>query len=154
MSKIGLEKKKAEKVADKMNVLLANYHIYYQNLRNFHWNITGENFFELHEKFEDYYTETLTHIDEIAERILTLGFRPTSNVSDYLKISKIKEAGKIIVDKEMVKIVVDNMNTLLEIEREVIEEADKAGDEGTQDLIAPYISGKEKDIWMLNAFLK
>lgn len=153
MTAIGLEKKSSNKVADKLNILLANYHVYYQNLRNFHWNIKGESFFELHTKFEEFYTEAVENIDEIAERILTLGVRPMSEISEYIKTSKIKEAGKITDDKKMVAKVVDDMNTLLEIERQVISTAGDANDEGTIDMLTSYISSKEKSIWMLNAFL-
>ena len=66
-----------------LNTLLADYHIYYQNLRNFHWNILGDNFFELHEKFEELYTDARVKIDEIAERILTLRYHPMSNLKDF-----------------------------------------------------------------------
>ncbi len=73
---IGLEIEESKVLVEKLNELLANYQIYYQNLRNFHWNVSGPNFFELHAKFEELYTAANLGVDETAERILTLGSRP------------------------------------------------------------------------------
>jgi starvation-inducible DNA-binding protein len=137
-----------------LNTLLADYHIYYQNLRNFHWNILGENFFELHEKFEELYTDARLKIDEIAERILTLRYHPMSNLKDYLKASAIKEVSSNKTDIEMVKIILDNHAILLEQMAKVINKAEKINDEGTIDLIGAYIRELEKTSWMLDAFTK
>ena len=87
---IGLDAIKAKKLADLLNVLLANYQLFYINSRGFHWNIKGEKFFELHLKFEELYTDTQLKIDEIAERILTLGHTPDHTFTDFLKLSKMK----------------------------------------------------------------
>src|SRR5690349_19000747 len=88
---IGLEISHTKTLASGLNALLANYHIFYQNVRGFHWNIRGEKFFELHVKFEELYTDALVKIDEIAERILTIGYTPLHSFSDYIKNSDIKE---------------------------------------------------------------
>ena len=135
-----------------LNTLLADYHIYYQNLRNFHWNILGENFFDLHEKFEELYGDARVKIDEIAERILTLRFHPVSRFSDYIKISNIEEVKALLEDKEMVKVLIENHSQLLKQMKEVVEKAEKAGDEGTVDLMGGYIRSLEKQTWMLNAW--
>ena len=71
---------------------MADYHVHYQKLRNFHWNILGKNFFDLHQRFEEMYNETKVKIDEVAERIVTLKYHPISNLSDYVEVSKIKES--------------------------------------------------------------
>ena len=84
---IGLDEKKSAKLGDKLNELLANYQIFYMNVRGFHWNIKGEQFFELHVKFEETYNDLLLKVDEIAERILTLGQRPMHAYSTYIKAS-------------------------------------------------------------------
>ena len=137
-----------------LNNLLADYHIYYQNLRNFHWNILGGNFFELHEKFEELYADARLKIDEIAERILTLRYHPMSNLKDYLKTSSIEEASSKLTDKEMVITILNNHATLLSQMSKVIDKAEKANDEGTIDLIGAYIRELEKSSWMLDAFTK
>jgi starvation-inducible DNA-binding protein len=73
---IGLDKQESANLVDNLNGLLANFQIYYQSLRGLHWNIKGNNFFELHEKYEEFYTDSLVKIDDIAERILTLQGKP------------------------------------------------------------------------------
>ncbi|MFD2033189.1 Dps family protein [Belliella marina] len=151
---IGLEIKDSKKLVKKLNSLLANYEIYYQNLRNFHWNVSGPNFFELHAKFEELYNEANLGIDETAERILTLGERPLSSFEEYIKHSEIKEAKEISDAKKMVETVRENLNVLLRLEREVLDAASEQNDEGTVDLMSGYITGKEKVVWMLSAYLK
>ena len=152
MSYLNLDKKKITATAKELNVLLADYHLYYQKVRNFHWNVVGGNFFDLHIKFEDMYEDAKTKIDEIAERILTLRFQPTSNYSDYLKMSSIKESSENTKDVEMVKKLLADHGLLLKQMRKVIETADEAGDEGTIDLIGGYIGYIEKVSWMLDAW--
>jgi len=151
---IGLQVKESQELTQKLNTLLANYQVYYQNLRNFHWNVSGPNFFELHAKFEELYTTANESIDETAERILTLGARPLSSFSEYISHAAIKEALKVEDPKQMVEIVRDNLNTLLKLEREVLSSAGEKEDEGTVALMSEYITAKEKVVWMLSAYLK
>lgn len=152
MSYLNLDKKKTTITAKELNILLADYHLYYQKLRNFHWNVVGHNFFNLHIQFGDMYEDAKTKIDEIAERILTLRFQPTSNLSDYLKLSSIKEASENTKDMDMVKKLLEDHGKLLTQMRKVVEAADKAQDEGTIDLIGGYIGYIEKVSWMLDAW--
>lgn len=151
---IGLEIKESKPLVKMLNELLANYQIYYQNLRNFHWNVTGPNFFELHAKFEELYTAANTGVDEVAERILTLGARPYSSYGEYIEHSGIKEAKDVADAKKMVEIIRDNLNELLILERKTLEAANESGDEGTASLMSDYITEKEKVVWMLSAYLK
>ena len=90
-NQIGLEPADTASLATLLNELLANYQVFYMNVRGFHWNIRGDKFFELHAKFEELYTDALVKIDEIAERILTLGYTPLHSYSDYLKKSEVEE---------------------------------------------------------------
>jgi|SRR5690554_3474143 len=152
MSYLNLDKKKTTATAKELNILLADYHMYYQKLRNFHWNIVGNNFFDLHNKFEEMYDDAKLKIDEIAERILTLRFQPTSNLSDYIKMSSIKEASENTKDIEMVKKLLEDHGKLLEQMRKVVDTADKNSDEGTIDMIGGYIGDIEKVSWMLDAW--
>lgn len=137
-----------------LNTLLADYHIYYQKLRNYHWNVLGKNFFELHAKFEELYTDARIKIDEIAERILTLRFHPISNFSEYLKISSLSESDSKIKDIRMVAELLNDHSIILAQMREVLEHANKVSDEGTIDMMGSYIRELEKSSWMLNAWLK
>ncbi len=152
MSYLNLDKEKTTTTAKELNVLLADYHLYYQKLRNFHWNIVGKNFFDLHEKFEEMYDDAKLKVDEIAERILTLRFQPVSNYTDYLEMSNLKESPSRTEDSKMVKILLDDHGKILNQMRNVIDKADKAGDEGTIDLIGGYIADIEKISWMLDAW--
>lgn len=152
MSYLNINDEKLLPTVVELNTLLADYHIYYQNLRNFHWNILGENFFELHEKFEEMYVDARGKIDEIAERILTLRYHPMSTLNDYLKTASIKEVNSQLTDREMVLTLLDNHSILLAQMASVIKKAGEVNDEGTIDLIGAYIRELEKSSWMLDAF--
>ncbi|NEV94363.1 DNA starvation/stationary phase protection protein [Psychroflexus sp. YR1-1] len=152
MNYLNLDKSKTKDTVKELNVLLADYHMYYQKLRNFHWNITGHNFFDLHEQFELMYDDAKLKVDEIAERILTLRFQPESNFSTYLKLSNLKESPKDKSDVEMVEDLLHDHGVIINQMRSVIEVADKNEDEGTIDLIGAYIRELEKTSWMLDAW--
>ncbi|MFA6277941.1 MAG: DNA starvation/stationary phase protection protein [Pedobacter sp.] len=151
---ISLNEKEVKPVVDMLNDYLANYHIHYQKLRGCHWNVKGQNFFTLHIKFEELYTNAQLTIDEIAERVLTLGKPPHSRFSDYIKESTIKEVNTIgMADMVMVETVLDDMSKLIELERELLEATDKAGDDGSNDMVNRFMQFKEKTTWMLRSFL-
>ncbi len=142
-----------EKMLDLLNGLLSGFQIYYQNLRGFHWNIKGEKFFELHEKFESWYDDAAEKIDEIAERILALNGVPLHDYGDYLKQSPVSPVKKVSDARTAMETVRSNMETLLQKEREILDLASENGDEGTLALMSEYISEQEKLLWMLNAYL-
>ena len=154
LNAIGLNTKKAEQLADKLNDLLANYSIFYQNVRGYHWNIKGEKFFELHVKFEELYTDLLLKIDEIAERILTLGYAPEHNYSTYKKVSGINESSEVTDGIRAVKDIVQSFQAIIALERTLLELSSDAGDEGTNALMSDYIREQEKLVWMYSSFLK
>ena len=154
MNYLNIDDKKLVPVVKELNILLADYHIYYQKLRSFHWNVLGKNFFDLHVKFEELYGDARLKIDEIAERILTLGHHPVSNFSDYLKNSSLNEVSAFIPDTEMVEELLADHKGILKQMKKTIDVADGAGDEGTIDLIGAYIRELEKASWMLNAWNK
>lgn len=152
MTYLNLDKEKIADTANELNILLADFHLYYQKLRNFHWNIVGSNFFDLHDKFEEMYNEAITKIDEIAERILTLRFQPMSNYSDYIEASNLSESASDLEDHEMVKSLIADHATMITQMRMVIAKAGDASDEGTIDLIGSYVADLEKTSWMLDAW--
>ncbi|EEZ42262.1 Dps family protein [Photobacterium damselae] len=151
---IGLDSDKAKALAVHLNQLLAHYQVLYMNTRGYHWNVKGQEFFELHLKFEEIYTDLQTKIDELAERILTLGFTPDHSFSRYLEQSGIKEYRDITNGKECVKGLVEGFSKLLVKEREILAQAGDADDEGTTALMSDYIREQEKLMWMLNAYLQ
>jgi len=148
------DQEKITTVVEQLNLLLADYNLYYQKLRNFHWNVSGEHFFTLHVQFEDMYEDAKTKVDNIAERILTLRHHPTSNFSDYLKISHIEESPSELDGKKMVATLLSDHDKLLNQLAEVARAAENAGDEGTVDMVGAYIGELEKTSWMLSAWAK
>lgn len=150
---IGLVEKEVKPIVDQLNDLLANYHVHYQKLRGCHWNVKGTNFFTLHAKFEELYTNAQQTIDDLAERILTLGKAPHSTFGDYLKVSDIKE-----IDTEgmseiaLVEAIMADFAMLIDMEREIMVTTAEAGDDGTNDLVNSFMQFKEKNNWMLRAF--
>lgn len=152
-NQIGLNNNKLKELAEKLNQLLATYSIFYQNTRGFHWNIKGKYFFELHEKFEELYDDLLVKIDEIAERILTLGDVPVHNYSEYLKMSKVKESGHISDGIEASENILSSLQTVISLQRELLIISGDVNDEGTNALMSDYISAQEKLVWMYAAFL-
>ncbi|MFN3404361.1 MAG: Dps family protein [Cytophagaceae bacterium] len=152
-NRIGIETSKAEQLAEKLNLLLANYQVFYINTRGFHWNIKGEKFFELHLKFEELYTNIQEKNDEIAERILTLGQTPEHAFSEYLKIAQIKETGKISDGRAAVENILQSFKIIITLQREIMDLADEANDEGTNALMSDYIREQEKLVWMYSAYM-
>jgi len=154
LNAIGLDIKKSAELAEQLNILLANYSLFYQNTRGYHWNIQGEKFFELHLKFEELYNDLFIKIDEVAERILTLGYPPKHRYSDYKNVSKIAESTNISDGIKAVKEVVDSFKVIILLERELLTLSAAANDEGTNALMSDYIRAQEKLVWMYSAFLR
>jgi len=153
-NKLGLDTKETKNVAEKLNLLLANYQIFYINARGFHWNITGDKFFELHVKFEELYNDLLVKVDEVAERILTLGHTPLHTFTDYLAVATLKEVKNVSDGKQAAKHILESFQSLIVLQRQIAEEAGDNEDEGTNDLLSSYIREQEKTVWMYTAFLK
>lgn len=150
---IGLDSQKTKILANDLNTLLANFQIYYQNLRGIHWNIKGKRFFDLHEKFEELYTDANAKVDEIAERVLTLGETPLHTFEDYSAKAQVPVGKNISEDEKAVKLIVDSLTELLKIERKILEESDDANDEGTNSMMSDFITEQEKTVWMMKAWL-
>lgn len=154
LNSIGLDVKKSELLAEKLNELLADYSILYQNVRGYHWNITGDKFFELHDKFQELYEDLFVKIDEVAERIQTLGHIPNHKFSDYIKDAKIEESDEVSDGIKDVKDTLESLKTIIILQREILDLSDDADDEGTNALMSDYISEQEKLVWMYSAYLK
>lgn len=153
-NEILLEENALPELLVNLNGLLADYHIYYQNLRGLHWNIKGRFFFGLHDKFEELYTEAAGVIDELAERILTLGGQPLHTLKDYVQHAKMPVAKNVDDEKASIQVVLDNSRYLLIQFREILQLAQENHDEGTVAMMGEYIAGTEKRIWMFSSVLK
>ena len=150
---IGLNETDCQQISEKLNILLANYSVFYQNTRGAHWNIKGDQFFTLHPKFEELYNNLVLKIDEIAERILTLGSTPNHNYSDYLTLSNIKESKDVSDGTKDVENILSSFKTVIDLQRDLLDVTDKAGDEGTNSQMSDYITEQEKEVWMYNSYL-
>lgn len=152
LNKIGLDTEKSKKLGEKLNKLLANYSVFYQNTRGYHWNIKGDTFFELHLKFEELYNDLIIKIDEVAERILTLGYAPEHRYSEYVKQSDIAESNQVSNGKKAVNEILEAFEVTIKLQREILELSDEAGDEGTNALMSDYIREQEKLVWMYSSY--
>ena len=146
---IGIENKKAKKLVISLNDLLTNYQVFYQNLRGFHWNIKGKEFFELYLKFEQFYNDGLLKVDEIAEWILTL-----SGVPFHLEYSDIKSAKNKKSGEECIQMVIENVVILIQKERAILKQENNAEDEGMANLVSDFFSQTEKILWMLSSYME
>ncbi len=150
---LGLSVEKSKDITERLNNLLANFQLYYQNLRGIHWNIKGKRFFDLHVKFEELYDDANIKVDMIAERILTLGGTPLHTFGDYLKRASVPIGENVSNDEASIRLIVHSLTELLKIEREILEVSGDANDEGTNSMMSDFITEQEKTVWMMKAWL-
>jgi len=150
---IGLDQAKSKELSAQLNDLLANFQIFYMNARGYHWNIKGNQFFELHLKFEELYNDLLVKVDEIAERVLTLGETPLHTFSEYIEQSEIKAQKNVTSGDACISDILASFAILLKKERTILENASEINDEGTSALMGDYIREQEKLVWMYSSFL-
>ncbi len=154
LNSIGLDVAKSKVLAEKLNELLADYSIFYQNTRGYHWNIKGDKFFELHDKFQELYENLFIKIDEVAERIRTLGHTPNHQFSIYQKEAKVKESTEVSDGIKDVKDTLESLKIIITLQREILDLSADTEDEGTNALMSDYIREQEKLVWMYSAYLK
>ena len=152
-NQIGLDEKESKLLISGLNNLLADYQVFYMNTRGLHWNIKGEKFFELHLKFEELYNNLVLKIDEIAERVLTLGGTPLHSYTDYLKLSAIKEVRGVSKGIDGIELIINSFQKVIRKQRAILKLSGEADDEGTNALMSDYIREQEKLIWMYSSYL-
>jgi starvation-inducible DNA-binding protein len=136
-----------------VNQQIANGTVLYIKLHNYHWYVTGPEFFTLHAKFEELYNEAALHIDELAERLLAMGDKPVATMTGALEIASVKEAAGYESASDMVASIVDDYSTIIDELKRGMKMAGEVNDETTSDLLLSIHSGLEKHVWMLNSFL-
>ena len=151
--KLGWTNEEIGEISSALNIVLANYSVHYQKLRNFHWNVKGPDFFDLHEQFEKQYTEAHNNIDDIAERIRIFGETPLSLLKDYLQVSEIKETGTNLPSELMVRELLSDYRILLQHLFTAVNVAASHEDSGTEEMLKVFINHIEKNHWMLTSFL-
>ena len=138
----------------KLNLYVADLMVAYTKLHNVHWYVQGKQFHRMHELFEAYYDKVTEDMDAVAERMLQLGFKPVASLKGALEIAKIEErTEEFAKDIDLVKIVKKDFDYLLKMTLEVKEEAEKAGDDPTVDIMNEFTAYYQKELWMLNSTL-
>ncbi|WP_147532700.1 Dps family protein [Bacillus marasmi] len=140
-------------VIQAVNKQIANWTVLYVKLHNYHWYVKGQNFFTLHEKFEEFYDEAAGYIDELAERILAVGGSPIGSIKQCLELASIQESEGGEDASTMVKNIHTDFGTIMNENKQVIELAEKADDQGTADVFLDMQTNLRKTMWMLQAFL-
>lgn len=136
-----------------LNKLLANFNVLYAKLHHYHWYVKGDQFFVLHEKFQELYEQLPNIIDDIAERILAIGGRPASTLKQYIELSSIAEASGREKAEEMVEQLERDYSMLADELKNGVQLAEKAGDIVTADLLTGIAVTCEKTAWLLRSYL-
>jgi starvation-inducible DNA-binding protein len=153
MTNFDLDKSAVEAVTKKLNTLLADYHVIYGHLHALHWNLEGPNFFTVHRELETMYTGLAEHIDEVAERMLTLGARPATMMKEYLELSSLDELpSRKYSAEEAADLVLKDLSHQIGAVRDLIETAGEHNDEGTADFGVGMVREFEKQRWFWSAF--
>lgn len=139
-------------IVEKLNLLIADFTVFYQKLRHYHWNVKGEQFFMLHEKFEEVYTEVGDVIDELAERVVGLEGTPLHTLGHMLEATSLKEDEELPAPAKMVERTVADIGALNTTLLEAIEMGEEAGDRTTVNLLDEIHDGLEAHLWMLAAW--
>lgn len=144
-----------ENILNNLNTFLSDLNVFYHKLQNYHWNIKGKDFFVVHPKLEEYYTEVSTQIDEIAEHILTLGGQPSGTLKDYLSRTKITEAENKKIDSTLVyNELIKDYTKLLQDIKNIKNVADAEGEHKTSAITDDLIENYSSKIWMLKQNLE
>lgn len=139
-----------ESILNNLNVFLSDLNVFYRKLQNYHWNIKGKDFFIVHPKLEEYYTEINTQIDEIAEHILALCGQPLGTLKDYLATTKITEAQNVKIDSTLVyNELIKDYSKLLQDAKDIKISSDSVGEHKTSAMMDDLIDNYTTKIWML-----
>lgn len=152
--KLGFTYLETAEIVVSLNTLLANYQVFYNKLRNFHWNIEGPDFFELHEEFENEYNTVKENIDIVAERIRVFGVKSDFTLKKTLELSKIKEQEKNLSALEMVREVMRDYEILHDSMLDGVNAALETGDVVTENMLTEFMTELEKRHWMFTSYLK
>ncbi|MEQ9368979.1 Dps family protein [Coleofasciculus sp. F4-SAH-05] len=151
---IGISEQNRKEIAEGLSRLLADTYSLYLKTHYFHWNVTGPMFHSLHNMFETEYTELAVAVDDIAERIRTIGYPAPGSYSEFAELSSIPETRGVPEATEMVRLLVEANEAVVRTAREAFPAAERANDESTVDLLTERMRTHEKTAWMLRSMLK
>lgn len=147
-----LNKKTRSAIAKELGQFLADTMILYVKTLNFHWNMTGPQFFMYHRLLEEQYKELADALDEIAEQIRMLGARAPGTLHEFEQIGRLKE-GKAKTQQSMIKELVADHESMIAQSRDLVDFCSESGDEGTADLIVERLRSHDKAAWLLRSHL-
>jgi starvation-inducible DNA-binding protein len=150
----GINAEDRAKIVESLSTVLADAYMLYLKTHNFHWNVTGPMFSTLHVMFEEQYTEQWNALDDIAERIRSLGHFAPATYKRYAELSSITEEPEVLAAKEMIRQLVDGNETLIRTLRAGVKVADELDDYPTADMLTTRMEVHEKNAWMLRSFLE
>ncbi|HXH32285.1 MAG TPA: Dps family protein [Bacteriovoracaceae bacterium] len=150
---IGIEEKDRKSVCRGLSKLLADSYLLYLKTQNYHWNVTGSMFHQLHTLFETQYREQAESIDEIAERIRALGEFAPGSFTSFTKVASIKEETSVPTAEEMIQNLVHGNECVVTTAREIIALTDECEDDVTADLMVERMQVHEKNAWMLRSMI-
>ena len=154
-AQIGISEHDKGAVIGILTKALADEHVLYTKTRNYHWNVVGPHFNDLHKFFEGQYDQTAEDIDEIAERIRALGGKAVSTMVEFLQHTGLEEhPGKYPDAKSMVANLVADHETIIQNLREDIKSCNQHNDVGTEDFLTGMLEKHEKTAWMLRSILE
>ena len=150
---IGIAEQSKITLSDGLSRLLADTYTLYLKTQNFHWNVTGQEFYALHLLFEKQYEEMAEAVDEIAERIRALGFYVEASFSGFARLANVKDEEKVLIAKDMIITLVKGHETFIREARRVAEIADRDRDFATVDMLGKRMDAHEKMAWFLRSHL-
>ncbi|MBG9378636.1 DNA starvation/stationary phase protection protein [Panacibacter sp. DH6] len=152
---IGLTEKNSQAIAQKLNTILADEFLLALKTRNYHWNIEGPNFMEMHKFYEGLYNELDEIIDEVAERVRTLGHYTEGRMADYLKLTNLQEEGYSNDQNKQLKSLLDDHETMVrQLRKDVDLMQEKYKDAGNADFLTGLMEKHEKWAWFIRSYLK
>jgi starvation-inducible DNA-binding protein len=151
---IGIEETKRKEIADGLSRLLADTYSLYLKTHNFHWNVTGPMFNTLHLMFEVQYNELWMAVDQVAERIRSLGVFAPGSYREFAELSSVPDAAGVPSAMDMVAELVAGHEQVAKTARSVFPVAEAAGDQVTADLLTQRLQVHEKTAWMLRSLLE
>ncbi len=152
---IGIAESDRKKVAEILQTILGDEYIIYTKTRNYHWNVTGDRFYDLHKFFESQYEELNTIIDDVAERIRSIGERPDGTMTGFLKTGRIRENSVNDIDSGamILELLADHESIIRTLRTDLVECLEKYGDAGTNNFLTDLLEKHEKMAWMLRSFI-
>jgi starvation-inducible DNA-binding protein len=152
---IGITEKNLQAVANELQKVLADEFVLYAKTRNYHWNVEGGSFIELHKLYESQYEELDVIMDDVAERIRQLGHYAEAQLKDFVKLTRLGEEGYTTDQKKQLQNLLEDHESLIRNLRKNINDfTDKHKDAGSADFVTGLMEKHEKIAWFIRSYLK